>query len=525
MSLYESLTKLNNKAFPATDVIKSLLCILSNELCTSNLQRHSHTFCTLISRSRDACDYINSLIEKSITEDAWTSYDEYTVMIEPLEVLLLSISEVTDTSCIETLTDTSHIDEWITGTQSWNIDRKKIVDVLESAFFKEMFKSKVAPTLMPEDTTYSLKHDDDVFMDNLIRGLERRLRNSKAKSPAGIQSRSAQIQSKLKEIQVKAKESTFDEIRIIAIKSTILVNGIVEVTINTTVHEIRAHLKSARVLSKTLELLDSISQNFGSPHKAELEKNYSEFEALLKMKQEIDPARLPLAAGPRRAPESFLDLRKFPGDIRPPYYLQTLALVQYCGTLVDRYRKAESELPPKPMDDAISATTNALRVAANLRDKASDGTTIDFENVQSSKVTNAYESAIAEVRSSYKSYKIEFDASRMDTAKENDAKRLKAWKDRVQSKNMNKPLDSIKIVVKVRDETFPINSGEQNISVPPTAQLDVILWEVLAHVSPQVRDRIRSGSHFRTGSPPQTLSLSDPASKAVGRALLLVIGA
>ncbi len=38
----------------------------------------------------------------------------------------------------------------------------------------------------------------------------------------------------------------------------------------------------------------------------------------------------------------------------------------------------------------------ALRGAANLRDKASNRTTIDFENVQSSEVTNAYKSAIAD---------------------------------------------------------------------------------------------------------------------------------
>ncbi|KAK0451693.1 hypothetical protein EV421DRAFT_1772512 [Armillaria borealis] len=520
MSLYESLTVLSNKAFPATDVIKSLLCILSNDLCASNLQRNSHTFCTLISRSRDICDHINSLIEKSITEDGWTSYDQYTAMIEPLEALLLSVSEVTDTPRVETLTDAVNIDQWITGAQSWNIDRKKVKDSLTTAFSKDVFQS-IAPTLTSEDITYSWKHDDDVFMDNLIRGLEHRF-----KSAAGVQSRFVAIQSKLKEIQMKAKDSISDEIIVIAIKSTILVNDMVQVIINTNVPEIRAHLGSVTVLSETQELLDSISQNFGRPRKADLEKKYSDFEALLKMKQGVDPTRLP--PGSRRAPGSFLELQKFPGNIRPPYYLQTLVLVQYCHTLVDHYLKAESELPRKPMDDAISATTIALHGAANLRDKVSNRTTIDFENVQSSEVTDAYKSAIATVRSSHRSYEIEFDASRMDTAKENDAKRLKAWKDRVQGKNMNKPLGHVEIVVKFKDEALPrstVNPREQKISVPPTTQLDVILWEVLAHASPEVRDRIRSRSHFKTEYPSETLSLSDPASKVAGRVLLLVIAA
>ncbi|PBK84732.1 hypothetical protein ARMGADRAFT_603183 [Armillaria gallica] len=525
MSLYESLTALSNKAFPATDVIHSLLCILSNELCASNLQRNSHTFCTLIFRSRDICDHINSLIDKSITEDGWTSYDQYTAMIEPLEALLLSVSEVTDTPRVETLTDVVDIEQWIMGAQSWDIDRKKVKDSLTTAFFKDVFQS-IAPALTSEDTKYSWKHDDDVFMENLIRGFERRLSNIKAKSAAGVRSRFVAIQSKLREIQMKAKTSTSDEIIVIAIKSTILVNGMVEVIINTNVPEIHAHLGSIPVLSETQELLDSISQDFDRPRKADLEKKYSDFEVLLKMKQGVDPMRL--QPGSRRPPGRFLELQKFPGNIRPPYYLQTLVLVQYCHTLVNRYLKAEPELPRKPMDDAISATTIALHGASNLRDKVSNRTTIDFENVQSSEVTNAYQSAIATVKSSYDSYKIQFDPSRIDTAKENDTKRLKAWKDRVQGKNKNKPLGHVDIVVKFKDEALPrsaVNPREQKISVPPTTQLDVILWEVLAHASPEIRDRIRSRSYFKTESSSETLSLSDPASKVAGRVLLLVIGA
>lgn len=93
MSLYEHLTKFNDPTYPATDVIKSLVEILSHELCASNLRRSSHTFCAFISRSRDLCDHINFLINKSIGEDGWTSYDEYTAMIEPLETyVLLSLS-------------------------------------------------------------------------------------------------------------------------------------------------------------------------------------------------------------------------------------------------------------------------------------------------------------------------------------------------------------------------------------------------------------------------------------------------
>ncbi|KAK0469202.1 uncharacterized protein EV420DRAFT_1472470 [Desarmillaria tabescens] len=401
MSLYDSLTKLNNSAFPATDVINSLISILAREICSSTLQRNSHTFCTLVSRSRDIRDYINYLIKKSIDEDGWTSYDQYTAMIEPLEALLLSVSEVTDTSRVETLTDTVDIEERIQGAQSWSIDRKKVKDSLASAFSKEVFQS-IAPTLMSEDTAHSWRHDDNVFLDNLIRGLEHRL--NKAKVSAGVRSR---IQSKFTDIQKKAKDSKSEEIIVIAIKSTLLVNGVVEVSINSTVPEIRAHLVSTTVLSEMQGLLDSISQNFNQPHIADLEKRYSNFEALLKRKQEVAPTAPPTSL--RRTPGSFLELRKLPGNIRPPYYLQTLVLVQYCHELVNYYLSVNPEPPRKHIDDAISATKSALQDAANLKDKASSRTTVDFENVHSDEVTKAYQFATAAIN---------FDASRMDTAKE-----------------------------------------------------------------------------------------------------------
>ncbi len=76
------------------------------------------------------------------------------------------------------------------------------------------------------------------------------------------------------------------------------------------------------------------------------------------MKQGADPTRL--QPGPRRAPGSFLELQKFPGNIRPPYYLQTLVLVQYCHTLVYCYLKAESELPRKPMDESAPGFSGSL---------------------------------------------------------------------------------------------------------------------------------------------------------------------
>ncbi|KAK0469824.1 uncharacterized protein EV420DRAFT_1496843 [Desarmillaria tabescens] len=522
MSLYDHLTKLNNAAFPATDVIKSLIDILSHELCASNLRRSSHTFCAFISRSRDLCDYINFLIGKSITEDGWTSYDEYTAMIEPLETLLLSISEVTDTSCVENLTDTVEISEWIDGAISWSVDRQKVKDSLSSVCSGKAFQS-LAQTVTSEDIAHAAKHDDNVFMDNLVRALERRLAaNWKTKFSADGHKHLILIQKELRGIRSKFQSCRLDELIVIAIKSAILVNGLTEVTINTSLARVRERFGSFAVISKAYELIKYISVNFDQSHLSEMQEKYSNLVILLNESLgEDSPEDIGM-------PESFRELRKFPGQIRPPYYLQTLILVQYCNTLVSHYRTTKPKPLRKPVDDALSATVTALQGAAKLGSQTSSGSTFDFGSMQSGEVTSTYQTATTTIQSSCSSYKIEFDASRMQTAKENDKKRLQAWKNRMKARDRNESRTQLSIVVKFKDASGRTSSArfsDLTISVLSTTSLDVILWEIVSRMEPGMRDRVRSNSHFETASPREVLELSDPVSKVGPRNLQLILDA
>ncbi|PBL03657.1 hypothetical protein ARMGADRAFT_26711 [Armillaria gallica] len=401
MSLYEHLTKLDNTTYPATDVIKSLIEILSQELCASNIRRGSHTFCAFISRSRDLCDHINSLINKSIGEDGWTSYDEYTAMIEPLETLLLSISEVTDTSCVEILTDTVDISEWIEGAQLWSVDRQKIKDSLSSVRSEKVFQS-LNQTVTSEDVVHAAKHDDNVFMDNLVRALERRVAANRAMFSADGHKQLSSIQRELQAIRSKIQSCQSDELVVIAIKSTILVNGLTEVTINTPVTRIRERYRSPAVISKAYELIKYISANFDQSHLSEMQEKYSKFVLFLSESLDQDS---PEDIG---MPENFLKLRKLPGQIRPPYYLQTLILVQYCNTLVKHYRATKPKPSRKPVDDALTDTLTALQGAAKLGSQNLNGSSYDFGSMQSSEVTNTYQTAATTIQSSCSSYKVRF---------------------------------------------------------------------------------------------------------------------
>ncbi|KAK0485176.1 hypothetical protein IW261DRAFT_885777 [Armillaria novae-zelandiae] len=521
MSLHEHLTKLNNTTYPATDVIKSLIDILSHELCASNLRRSSHTFCAFISRSRDLCDHINFLINKSIDEDGWTSYDEYTAMIEPLETLLLSISEVTDTSCVETLTDTVDISEWIDGADLWSVDRQKIQDSLSSVCSKKVFQS-LAQTVTSEDVVYATKHDDNVFMDNLVRALERRLSEKRAMFSVDGHKQLLLIQRELHAMRSKFQSCQPDEHVVIAIKSTILVNGLTEVTINTPVARIRERYGSSAVISKAYELIKYISANFDKSHLSEMQKKYSNFVLLLTESLGQD---LPEDTG---MPESFLKLRKLPGQIRPPYYLQTLILVQYCNIFIKHYRATKPKPSRKHLDDALAATVTALQGAAKLGSQSLNGPIFDFGSMQSGEVTSAYQTAITTIQSSCSSYKIEFDASRMRTAKENDTNRLQAWRDRMKASDRNERGAQVNIIVKFKDASrnYPLlGFSDLTISVPSTTSLDVILWEIVSRMEPAMRDRIRGSSHFETVSPREVLQLSDPASKVGKRILQLILDA
>ncbi|KAK0223182.1 hypothetical protein IW262DRAFT_1492243 [Armillaria fumosa] len=501
MSLHEHLTKLNNATYPATDVIKSLIDILSHELYL--------------------CDHINLLINKSIDEDGWTSYDEYIAMIEPLETLLLSISEVTDTSCVETLTDTVDISEWIEGAQLWSVDRQKIKDSLNSVCSEKVFQS-LPQTITSEDVVYAAKHDDNVFMDNLVRALERRLSEKRAMFSADGHKQLVLIQKELQAIRSKFQSCQSDKLLVIAIKSTILVNGLTEVTINTPVTRIRERYGSSAVISKAYELIKYISANFDRSHLSEMQEKYSNFVLLLTESLGQD---LPEDIG---MPESFLKLRKLPGQIRPPYYLQTLILVQYCNMLVKHYRATKPKPSRKHLDNALTATVTALQGAAKLGSQTLNGSTFDFGSMQSSEVTSTYQTATTTIQSSCSAYKIEFDASRMHTAKENDTNRLQAWRDRMKARDRNERGAQVNIIVKFKDASrnFPLlNSSDLTISVPSTTSLDVILWEIVSRVEPGMRDRVRSSSHFETVSPREVLQLSDPVSKVGKRILQLTLDA
>lgn len=152
----------------------------------------------------------------------------------------------------------------------------------------------------------------------------------------------------------------------------------------------------------------------------------------------------------------------------------------------------------------------------------------------------------------------------MRTAKDNDTKRLQAWKDRMkvrrvaetrgrlkylkllQARDRNERGTQVSIVVKFKDASrnFPsLNFSDLTsqsflrsckivrthvvclVSVPSTTSLDVILWEIVSHMEPGMRDRVRSSSHFETGSPREVLQLSDPASKVGKRILQLTLDA
>ncbi|KAF9017086.1 hypothetical protein BDZ89DRAFT_387014 [Hymenopellis radicata] len=140
LALHEQLCALKEPRFSATDMIKDLIDYLSITLASSGTRRNTHTLCTAVSRSRDLCDKINSLISASSTEDGWASFDTYTVMINPLEKYLLELSEISETSCIASLSGGLLISEWIEAGILWTRNRKTTTETLTGLFEAEYFK-------------------------------------------------------------------------------------------------------------------------------------------------------------------------------------------------------------------------------------------------------------------------------------------------------------------------------------------------------------------------------------------------
>ncbi|KAF8900563.1 hypothetical protein CPB85DRAFT_157481 [Mucidula mucida] len=264
-TLHERLSSIKGPHFSATQMIKDLIECLSVTLSSSSLRRNTHTLCTAISRSRDLCESINSLISASFNEDGWTSFDAYTAMIDPLEEFLLELTGLSENSCISSLSGELSILEWIEAGALWAKNRKTTTATLTSLFEAAHFKSAAAEVDL-KDLPLFRQHDDIAFLDELTRESSSRYIAQKSQFSPRSRTHLEATLPKLNAIQSKLRLGDKYDMTEYSVKFMLIFIGVVEVTAKTSDKEAQQHLGSPEVLSKVHEYACTPKTSRSSQH-------------------------------------------------------------------------------------------------------------------------------------------------------------------------------------------------------------------------------------------------------------------
>ncbi|KAF9046904.1 hypothetical protein BDZ89DRAFT_1033669 [Hymenopellis radicata] len=445
LSLHERLCAINEPRLSATDMIKDLIECLSITLTSSSVRRNTHTLCTAISRSRDLCNKINSLISASSNEDDWTSFDAYTVMVDPLEQFLLELAELSENPCIGSLDGGLLISEWIEAGKLWADNRRTTTKTLASLFETGHFKSTAAEVEL-KDLTLFRQHDDNAFLDELIQESSSRSSGQKSKFSSDGWSCLENTLPKLRAIRSKLQLGGKNDMTEYSVKFMLVFVGIVEVTAKTSDKVTRQHLGSHEVLSKVLAfsiLLENHLDNKTDDPKlqSQREAQWKQLiDALLKASDQGIARIFPSVASP-----SFNELKKFPAKIRPPYYLQCLVLVQCCRDLLKEHADKSPQPAVEPVQRALASVTTALQAAAKLS-QAAAGVKPNVDALKTAEVDNAFTTAVKAIL---------FPQKLMQEARDGDASRYDAWKDKLKWISGNSPAPTVEVVVKVSGKAAP----------------------------------------------------------------------
>ena len=82
-TLFQSLTRLENQVFPATESIKQLIQTIARDVV--RFRRNTQISYHFVARATRVCDEINDLIRRVDETDDWDSYDKFTEAIDLLE--------------------------------------------------------------------------------------------------------------------------------------------------------------------------------------------------------------------------------------------------------------------------------------------------------------------------------------------------------------------------------------------------------------------------------------------------------
>ncbi|KIY72389.1 hypothetical protein CYLTODRAFT_417976 [Cylindrobasidium torrendii FP15055 ss-10] len=485
-SLLDTLTKFDKPSdYPAMEMIESLIRILASSVASAQVSRNTHTLCTAISRALDVCNQTSALITKSLTEDVWDSFLAYSKQIDPLEDYLLKLAvEVLDADYLEKSTSAVlNLDTWI--NDNWEAKRKTVDEAYHALYTDEKFTGAMKKEDVERDHKALRIHDDDTFLDELIRLFGSKVQDSSRLFGSRVWNTVKTFRDELKKSRdsLLTQANARDEEAVTYLTNIALVaNGVAEVATKSTDPKSpqALNLRSNKVWKPTETLLKLVVKT-DAESKAELKKEWDKWIQLLK---DLTPEGIDVKR-----------LKELLSYMRPSYFLQALELIKACRELV----KKQAEDSSIALDDVKQAVEDVVTALTKIK----SAKTNDDE------AHSTLKTAATELQAILSDKSVELEGGKsLDKAvgdgKTTDMERFNRWEARIKA-NPSSEAKEIELTVNVSGIT---GVPSQVVKVGEKATLDIVLWKLSSLTELSSKKATMQKWRFKGGSDNSEMSLS-----------------
>ncbi|KAF7432577.1 hypothetical protein PC9H_004519 [Pleurotus ostreatus] len=439
------------EAPPVTDLIRLLLQVVAQDVCSS--KRNTMSLYSLLSRSRDICGELHTLIQKVDETGDWESYESYSSKVQPLEELLYKLFELTG-------------DE---STKDWPSDRNVMTHL---SYANTWEKNRGLVEVQPSDNfDWVKKHDDLALFHTILEGVDKQFAAfATVVTPSFITSEAyTTVRAKINGFESQFASDTGAQSFVIATKFVVVMDGLLGfVADKSQALEKRRDLLGKELWKAAKDVVEKLDQ-----------PSWDEFVRLLS----------------NAAPSDIEDLVKLVKRIRRPFHSQSMVLVKYCYQILNKVKAEKKE--PGVLKSALAATEEALSAAADVVKNNNDLLKFEIDAAKKTAAETKFTAATAKITDCITTYtlagSVPFDNFSADTTA---AQALdKKWMD-----ELIVATDLATVKVTITNPPAGLNTSNQTFTVEKNCSASTLL----SHSLMQLRKDFR-------GTLPHRCHLADPS--------------
>ncbi|KAJ8698933.1 hypothetical protein PTI98_005587 [Pleurotus ostreatus] len=377
------------EAPPVTDLIRLLLQVVAQDVCSS--KRNTMSLYSLLSRSRDICGELHTLIQKVDETGDWESYESYSSKVQPLEELLYKLFELTGDESTKDWPSDRNVMTHLSYANTWEKNRVLLHEDLNE-IGGETFKGLVE--VQPSDNfDWVKKHDDLALFHTILEGVDKQFAAfATVVTPSFITSEAyTTVRAKINGFESQFASDTGAQSFVIATKFVVVMDGLLGfVADKSQALEKRRDLLGKELWKAAKDVVEKLDQ-----------PSWDEFVRLLS----------------NAAPSDIEDLVKLVKRIRRPFHSQSMVLVKYCYQILNKVKAEKKE--PGVLKSALAATEEALSAAADVVKNNNDLLKFEIDAAKKTAAETKFTAATAKITDCITTYtlagSVPFDNFSADT--------------------------------------------------------------------------------------------------------------